>query len=209
MRVLLPKPLKGGGIRMALETHLATEVWWSALSVALPSKGSREGSDGNFPIGPVGAGDPIMPRTITAADRSAVIRRAASLPKGSPERRTLLSSLQRDKVAAWSFKLSPEATLNETKAQWAAEALKASFRAFGEGGMSMRPLDLNDAYAGGSYFIEPSRPIWIHVWADKGNWEAKEDRDKRVVAKGTFNAEISAGRLGDEIARQVLRGMDK
>jgi hypothetical protein len=112
-------------------------------------------------------------KTLTASDRSALIRLASSLPVGSPERKAVLTIL------------NPK-TASQVKN--------------GEGDMS-RPIKIRGiSFNAYSYEVD-KRSIYITLYADNGDsaWavidEDLSDKDWHIAAVDAVRKSLDAGRL--------------
>ena len=130
---------------------------------------------------------------ITSSDRSALIRLAATMPKGSPERRAILTGLVRSKTAATAEMrlLGRDAEINE--------AFLTALRRARPGMISVSPRNLvyvhpevdNDPdFRGGSeydfyFFPKADEEGWFRVTAPPGKMQLLEDDAKEIRAKVT------------------------
>lgn len=132
-------------------------------------------------------------KNLTASDRAALIRLAATLPPGSPERRVLLGGLLRSKSAA-----APEMRLGGRDAE-VNEAFLTALRRARPGMISGSPRNLvyvhpevdNDPdFRGGSeydfyFFPKADEEGWFRVTAPPGKMRLLEDDAKEIRAKVT------------------------
>ncbi len=109
-----------------------------------------------------------MPRTLTAADRSALIRLASTMEKGSPERKAILAGL--DKVAEdhVAFNDSLKKLLKGLKRDTGAKKIKQTYK--GKGGEAARSQQLVE-WSGAT----------LGIWPDKGFVSLRGPRTSREV----------------------------
>ena len=109
-----------------------------------------------------------MPRTLTAADRSALIRLAATMGKGSPERKAILAGLEKAAEDHVAFNDSLKKLLKGLKRDTGAKKIKQTYK--GKGGEAARSQQLVE-WSGAT----------LGIWPDKGFVSLRGPRTSREV----------------------------